>query len=79
MKTTNPEDVWSTSDENNTRKTQKQTRTGGIEPIIMDVTPGPDFEIKNGGSIIGKKSIRGDTINSDYLNIISENVVSDDI
>lgn len=60
MKTTNPEDVWFTSDENTSGKTQKQSRTGGIEPIVMEVPESHDFTSGNGGSIIGKKSVRGD-------------------
>lgn len=78
MKTTNPEDVWSTSDENEFGKTQKQARTGGIEPIVMDIQDTHDFESGNGGSIIGKKSIRGDKVSSDHLSSMSENMTFDD-
>lgn len=65
MKTINSEDVWFMSDENTAGKTQKQSRNGGIEPIVMDVPESHDFEIKNGGSIIGKKSIRGDKLSQE--------------
>lgn len=62
MKTVNNEEVWFNSDENEMGKTQKQSRTGGIEPIVMEVPESHDFETGNGGSIIGKKSIRGDKL-----------------
>lgn len=62
MKTINSENVWSNSDESVLGKTQKQSRTGGIEPIVMEIQEGHDIESSNGGSIIGKKSIRGDKL-----------------
>lgn len=78
MKTTNPENVWAVSDMNIAGKTQKQSRTGGIEPIVMEVPDTHDFVSGNGGSIIGKKSIRGDKVSSDHLSSMSENLTFDD-
>lgn len=67
MITTNSEEVWSNSDENYTGKTQKQSRTGGIEPIVMELPNGHDIVAGNGGSIIGKKSVRSDKFTQEEL------------
>lgn len=66
LQNTNAEEVWATSDENSSGKTQKQSRTGGQEPIVMDIQDSHDFETGNGGSIIGKKSVRGDIYNQGF-------------
>lgn len=65
MKNTNNEDVWFYSDENTLGKTQKQSRVGGVEPIVMEVQDSYDVELNNGGSKLGTKSIRGDNLSQD--------------
>lgn len=60
MNTINAEEVWFNSDENTVGKTQKQSRTGGIEPTNLEIPESHDFDVKNTGKVIGKKSIRGD-------------------
>ncbi len=71
----NSEEVWFNSDENEVGKTQKQSRTGGIEPTNMDIKNSHDFDVSNGGSIIGKKAIRGDR----YTQEVSETENINDI
>ena len=66
IKTVNDDTHWSVSDENILNKSNKQSRTSGTEdPIVLDLPNYNDFEIINGGAILGKKLVRGDYMNSD--------------
>lgn len=72
----NHDTTWATSDENEISKSQKQSRTSGTEdPYIIEVPDYNDFEISNGGAIIGKKLIRGDYMDFDNT-VVNEVMVS---
>lgn len=72
LKNVNNENIWTNSNENMFGKTQKQGRTGGIEPTDMEIAKSHDMEAGNGGAIIGKKSIRSDNFIQDIDNTFDE-------
>lgn len=76
LKNNQTEDVWQVSDENTTGKTQKQSRTGGIEPVVIEVPESHDFEVKNTGKNIGSKSIRGDKISNELDDDVIEKIIN---
>lgn len=75
VQSTNADNVWTSSNENIIGKTQHQSRTGGMEPSIIDVPKTHDFESHNGGVIIGKKLIRNDNLSQDK-SYMSEDISS---